>query len=268
MGLPLFGAESRLDDASPASFSVTPVAATGFPESRLNDDRDFLAFKWSATGTLDVVYDAGVGNTGNVDYFAMVGHDLFTQGSTAVFASSPDDIVYTTIFTVTPTDDNIVLRAFTLVAARFFRLRVTGSTAAPSISELNFGEQVQIPFNMGTGFDPQAERTRMRSTRSQTGNILGTVALFSERSAAINLPFMPNSFVNGTSIGDFKEFWDNHASLGKPFFWAWNPANPGNFEKDAFFAVIVNDATLARPVTTPLDSGFRDIRFNIVGLKE
>ncbi len=266
MGLPLFGADSLLDSDTLTS---SPVAATAFPLANLNDDRVFTAFKPSATGTLDIKTDAGVGNTSDVDYFGMVGHDLFTEGATITFARSSDDISYTTIFTSTPGDDKIILRGFDQETFRFFRLRITGAVAAVSIGQLQWGTKVEVPFGIEVGFDPLAEVVRMRQTRSQEGNILGSVATFAERRASIALRLMPNSFVNGTTVGDFLEFWDNHASIGKPFFWQWNAEEPPvNFEKDAFFAVIVNDVAISRPIVTPLDSGERDISFDIEGLKE
>ncbi|KKM02210.1 hypothetical protein LCGC14_1786700 [marine sediment metagenome] len=266
MGLPLFGADSLLDSDTLTS---SIAAASGFPVANLNDDRIFTVFKPTTNATLDIKTDAGAGNTSDVDYFGMVGHDLFTQGATITFARSTDDISYTTIFTTVVGDDKIVLRGFDKETFRFFRLRITGSTAAGSIGQLQWGTKVEVPFGIEVGFDPLDEVVRMRHTRSQSGNILGSVATFSERRASISLRLMPNTFVNGTTVGQFREFWDNHASVGKPFFWQWNAEEPVvDFEKDAFFAVIVNDAALGRPIVTPLASGERDISFDIVGLKE
>lgn len=270
MGLPLFGAESRLDDASPATIIVAPGEDTSFPKANVTDDRLFTLFKWTGSAPFDLITDAGVGNTADVDYFGLVGHDIFTQGGTIEFDNSPDNITYAgpTIFTVTPTDDKIILRTFTKVTDRFFRLRITGASAPPSIGQASWGLKVEVPFGMPRGFDPNAERLRLRNTVSQSGNILGAVGIFTERAANLRLRLMPGSFVNGTTIGQFREFWDNHASLGNPFFWSWNAGNPGSFEKDAFFAVVENDASIARPLATQLDVGFRDIQFSVLGLKE
>ena len=265
MGLPFFGADSRLDSDI---LTVSPAAASGFLEANLTDDQLFELFKHSATGTLDIITDAGVGNTGDVDYLGLVNHDLFTQGSTITFASSPDNVVYSTIFTVAPADNKIIARSFTLVTDRFFRLRITGSAAAPFIGQASWGKRVEVPFGIEVGYDPQTETVRMRHTRSQTGQILGAVATHSERRSNISLKFMPESFVRGTSVGDFGEFWDNNAKIGKLFLWQWNGGNPGSFEKDAVFMVIENDASIGRPLVTQLDVGFRDISFSAVGLGE
>ncbi len=272
MGRPIFGADSRLDTDTVLS---NIAAETGFPLDNLSDDREFTTFKPSTSATLEIRTDAGVGNTVDVDYFMAIGHDFNTQGASLVFASSPDDAVYTTIFSSTPGDDRVVVRTFTKVTRRFFRLTISGQSAAPSIGQLNWGVRVEPPFfALPSDFDPLMETARFRSGRSQSGNILGSVIGFVGRRANIRLELQPFTFVGGTTLGDFQEFWDNHAVAGKAFLWWWNQNDPTDpdpdptFEKDAFWVVIDNDATISRRLRTQLDVGFRDIEFTVVGRKE
>lgn len=265
MGLPTFGANSLLDSDT---VTVSPAADASFPVSNASDDRTFTLFKWTGSAPFDVITDAGAAATSDVDYFALVIHDIFTQGGTVTFASSPDNITYTTIFTVVPADNFIIFRSFTKVTKRFFRLRITAASSPPFIGQLQWGTKVEVPFGIGTPFDPNAERVNFRGTRSQEGNILGATGSFVERMATINLPNLPSTFVTGTTLGLFKEFWDNHASLGLPFFWQWNAGDPGSFEKDAFFAVIENDTRIRRGLASQLDSGIRNIQFAVQGLRE
>ncbi len=265
--LPVFASDSLLDRNA---LTISPAAASGFPKERLFDDRTFVSFKFSATGTLDIKTDAGVGNTEDVDYFGLIEHDLFTQGSTIVFASSPDDAVYTTIFTVVPADNLVIFRVFTKVTERFFRLRITGSTAAPSIGELQWGTRVEAPFHRdpSRGFDPLEEGINNGFERSQTGNIVGSVHRHVTRRADLRFRNLPFTFINGITIGLFREFYDNRASLGFPFFFSWNPDDPGSFEKDTFWAVLDTRAGVRRPLSTQLDTGFRDLQLTVVGQKE
>lgn len=280
MGLVIFGAESRLDTDSVA---VTPAEASGFPASNLSDDRLFTHFKpGTAATTVDVVTDAGVGNTVTADYFMAAAHDLFDPGSDGggapllTFAQSADGIAFTTIFTDTRTADKIVARVFTAVTNRFFRLRMTrGTSFIPSIGQLQWGRRVEATDpTLRVGFDPNRERLVRRFNRGVTGNIIGSVHQYTERQMEANLRFQANSWVTGGSISDFTEFWDNHVSLGKPFLFWWNPndqttpSTPGSFETDAFFGVLAADGTVERPLATPLDSGFRHVRMQVIGLKE
>ena len=283
MAIPIFGADNVIDrglDASETTtLTVTPAAAAGFGEKQLADDRIFETFRnGTSVTTADIITDAGLGNTEDVDYFMAVGHDFSDpskDGSGAVtlnFANSTDGVAYTTIFTVTPSTNRIIVRGFTKVTDRFFRLRITrGISFVVNIGQLQWGIRVEAPFGIGTPFDPNEESVDGRFNRSQSGNILGTVQLFTERRARVRLRLMPNSFVEGTAVGQFKEFWDNHASLLKPFLFFWNADLAGGVppdEEDAFFGILDPSSDLRRPLTTPLDSGFRDIEFDIVGLKE
>lgn len=263
MGAPIFGADSRLD-----SDTLTVTAEdTAFPKTNLFDDRVFTAFK--PTGNpdpLDIKTDTGGGNV-TVDYFGMVGHDLNTQGATITFAHSSDDISYTTILSLAPSDNKIVLRTFNPIVNRFFRLRITGQSATPSIGQLSWGKRVEPPFGVKfQGFDPQAEKPTARINRSQTGNILGSIFAFSERRARIDIPLITNSFLRDETLGGFLDFWDDHASRFKPFFVLW--CKDCSFEQDSFFGVIDPGSRIGRPLRTPVTSGFRDLTIEVIGLKE
>ena len=263
MGVPLFGANSRLD----ADTLTVTSENTSFPKANLTDDRVFTVFK-PATNVdpLDIITDTG-GAGSVVDYFGIVGHDLSTQSVTITFASSADNVTYTTIFATTPTTDKIIFRSFTSVTNRFFRLRITGQTAIPSIGEVAWGKRVEPPFAISfRGFDPQAEEVNMRINRSQSGNILGSIFAFAERSARVRIPLTPDSFLRDNTLGGFLDFWDTHAGIGKPFFFLW--CKDCNFDQDAFFGVIEPGSRINRPLRTSLSSGFRDLDLEVIGLKE
>ena len=272
MATPVFGADSRFDADTVTS---VPAEDTSFPKSNLSDDRVFTVFKpTSAATTVDVITDTG-GAGASVDYFGLIGHDLFDPASDgngavlATFASSPDNSVYTTIFSVTPTDNKVIFRTFASVSERFFRLRMTrGASFIPSLGQLQWGVRVEIPFGVQVPFDPEEERINARSTKSQTGNIMGTTLVFSERRARLRFPLQTDTFLRSATTGQFGDFWNNHASLMKAFFFAWNPGNPGSFEQDAFFAIIDPRSNIRRPLTTQVDTGFRDLQIEIQGLKE
>ncbi len=275
MGFPIFGADSRLDvDA----VSSVPVEDPAFPIGRLSDDRTFLSFKTSAGATtVDIITDSG-GAAVAADYLMVVGHDLFDPALdglgavTVEFAHSPDDITYTTVVAAfVVTDNRIIARTFTQVSRRFWRLRLTRAAAfIPSIGETQWGQRVEVPKGVRADYDPIAETVMARVPRSQSGQILGAVLTFVSRRNTIDFRFVPSAFLLGTAVADFGEFWNNHASQMKAFLWHWNPAGgglPGAFEKDAYFAVIV-PGSISRPLATPLDTGLRDLRFEIQGVKE
>lgn len=265
MGLPTFGADSLLDRNV---VSALPIADPLFPITGLSDDREFTLFLPGSAGSLEITTDAGLGNTEDVDYFAMIGHDAFTQSKSLEFRHSLNGSAWTSIFTVTPTDDKVIFRALTQVTNRFFQLRVTPTANRLAIGQLQWGTRVEVPFGVGVGYDPNQEALRVGFNQAQTGNIMGSFFRFVERRATLDLKLLPSTFVDGTSLGDFKDFWDNHASLGRPFFYAWNAGNPGNFEEDTIFGTIDQGAGIGRPLVTQIDVGFRDLRLEVVGRKE
>lgn len=272
MGTPIIGADSRLDQDT---LTTSVAAAIGFPIVNLTDDRTFTLYKMATNNTqLDIITDAGSGNTEDVGYFMLVGHNLGTlaanppQTVTITFAESADNISYTTIFTTTIAADvnTIVARAFTDVTNRFFRLRISWTNADKvQMGQLAWGKPVRFPFGMEVNFDPNDEQLNARFNQAQLGNLLGATVLFSSRRARVALQHQPSSFVDDATLGGFREFWDNTGAKMKRFMWMWNSST--TFEKDTFFAVVV-PGRINRSLVTQLDTGFRDLEFEVVGLKE
>lgn len=288
MGNVMFGADSRLDQDT---LTASVAADANFPVSNLNDDRAFTLYKMGSTATeLLVKTDEGVGDFAIVDYFMLVGHDLSdpdSDGNGAVlveFQHSSDDITYTTIFSVTPTDDKIIVRSFFQIKKQFFRLRLTRGTAfKASLGELQWGRAVRpgadqpfdgtpgqsVGIGVSVGFDPNDETIEGQFNRSRTGQLMGAVRTISMRRARVRLELLDGSFVNDTTDPTgFKFFWDTHASKLKPFLFWWNDGNPGPFEKDAFFAIIDPGAGINRPLRTQLNVGRKDLEFAVIGVKE
>ena len=272
MGNPVFAADNRLD-VDPVTSN--PIADTGFPIANLSDDRLFTFYKTSGDNTaIFIETDAGVGNTVDVDYISIMAHNLGTVTNDTVFDFRHGNTVIDTdiIIGVPVNDDKIVFNQFTKVTNRKFQLKITTSGGfipfIPSIGQLQWGKRVESDGFIQVGFDPESEQVRGRFTRSQVGNILGAISTVSTRFADISIPFLTNAFIRDNTVGGFKDFWDNHASKLKPFVFAWNPGNPGNFEKDAFFGLIQPEAGIARPLSTNLDAGFRSLQFRVEGLKE
>jgi hypothetical protein len=278
MGVPLFGANSRLDIDTVTAGSV-PVP--GFPLSNLFDDRSFTVFKTQATLTsMTINTNAGATGIADVDYFFLAGHDLndpAKDGLGAVkleFEASNDGIGFANIFTVTPSDNKIIARSFPqvklfTVLPRFFRIVLSRAAAfQASLGEMQWGKGVRPPLGFAVGFDPDDQRVMARFNRTQVGNLVGSTVNFIQRQAEINFPRIEDSFVSGVSVGDFKDFWDNHARLLKPFLFLWNSvqlATDVTNEKQAFWAMVDPGGGIQRPLVTQVDVGFRDLRFRILG---
>lgn len=274
---PLFGEDNLLLQDT---VTVSEAAATGFPTVNLADLRVWNFYKnAAATSDMDVETDAGVGKTSKVDYFMLAGHDLedpADDGNGGVlleFQHSDDGVVFTTIFSVTPTDGTIIARGFTQLDKRFYRARLTrAGTFVVSLGQVQWGRAVRIPGGIESTFDPDAERLVGRFNQSQVGNFLGSVIHFRQRTGRINVRLLPDSFIRGNLVSEFRDFWNNHAALFKPFLWHWNAqdtdATDVTHEDQAFFAMVDPAVPIQRPLVTPLVKGFRDLTFTVLGLGE
>lgn len=276
MGAPLLGAESRLDtDVT----SFTEVADTGTDETNITDDRIFTLYKMgSADTSFEIQTDAGIGNTTDVDYFTLIGHDLDDPeedglgGCDISFDESADGAAWTPIFSISGVSSSkIIARAGPQVTNRFFRIIVTRASAFQiSIGQLAWGTAVKFPDGVPVGFDPNTDRIVSRTNVSQTGNLLGATLQYIERRFEFRLDHVPGSFVNDETLGGFKHFLETHGELGKPFLSMWNAENVWAttvFETDSFWSRL-DPGSLGRSLSTQLAVGRRNVTFATVGLKE
>lgn len=270
MANPCIGAHSLLDTHT---VTTTPSADASFPKTNLYDDRSYDLFKPTSSGTtVDIVTDAGVGLTADVDYLAILNHDLLSPAGsgaacTWTFAHSADNVSYTTIATATPTVSTVIFRKFAATYTnRYFRLRITrGAAFICAIGELQWGVAVQFPYGLEFPYDPGASRIEGQLNRSQTGKIIGAIRTHEFKEHKLNFPLVLYSWAYGTTVGQFGEFWTNHARLLKPFIYSWNPGDPGSYEADAYWAIFKPTDRLGRPLVTPLATGYVDIEFTVEG---
>ena len=99
----------------------------------------------------------------------------------------------------------------------------------------------------------------MEITRSRTGQHLGTVKAFTELVIDVRIPVPTKAWVDA----NFLPFWDNHASQGKPFFFAWDLDNEPDL---IYWAVIDEGFGWKQPFT--VGSMVNEIRFRMRAVKE
>jgi len=182
MGNPMFGADSRLDTDT---LSSNTASASAFPYANLSDDRLFTVAKPTSGGSLtswEIITDAGVGNTVDVDYISIIAHNLFSQSVDSIeFLESADAVGFSQVLIDSSiVDDFIIHRTFTKVTNRAFKLIITkaagGLEDAVAIGQLQWGKRIEFTNGfIQVGFDPQEETIKGRFNRSQVGNIVGAM---------------------------------------------------------------------------------------------
>jgi hypothetical protein len=273
MTAPVFLWHNLLDTETVTS---SVAAATGFPVTNMYDDRLYTLFKMGSSNTELLIKTSSAGNQA-VDYFSIQGHDLSQPaGSGAavdiLFQYSDNDSSWTTVTgltTITPTTNRVIVRTFTSSSHKYWRLKINRAAAfIASIGQVQWGQRCESPYGVKVGFDPQAEDIVSQMNRSQTGNVLGALYSYGLRKAKIDLEFLTNTWVRGSSTNQFQYFWDNHARKMKPFLFLWYHDVSGTYEQDAIWCTVDPGSSVSRPLATQLASGYRHISFSVTGTRE
>ena len=111
--------ENRLDDATP----VASTTATGFNVLNLRDFRPYT--KWQPTA-LPATITVNCGVSKSADYWAIYGHDLYTQGATIYLRGSTDNFAASDVLldTYTPIDNTPFARLPSSASYRYWRIKI------------------------------------------------------------------------------------------------------------------------------------------------
>lgn len=180
----------------------------------LNAIEDTTFDEWlasSATAYLSVDYGSDV----FVDCIGVAAHDLFTQSATISVEYSNNNVDWTSIWTVTPSDNSTIIGIFTLTKARYWRVAVTSGPA--SIGVIRLGRRLVIPTGVLSGHVGinHAKRVDVLSNMSLTGQFIGTKVVRRGADATIDFGLLETDYVD-SDVSDF----ESHYNDGRPFFYA------------------------------------------------
>lgn len=203
--------ENRLDDATP----VASTTATGYSVLNL---RDWRAYTWWKPTALPATVTVDCGSAKASDYWAIYGHDLFTQGATIELRGSTDNFVASNVLvdSVTPTSDAPFVRHISSVSYRYWRVRITGTTM-PSIAIAAMGVALDIPMYLSAGFDPKGRMPQGASNRSQKGHALGRTVEYEEWEETLSFRSLTWSWLRSA----WEPAWEAHLR-DDPFIWQWD----------------------------------------------
>lgn len=198
-----------------ASLTATSTA-TDYNVDNLLDFLENTSWKATSTATQYITYDAGVGNTYTADSLAISGHNLNTVGATLSLEYSTDNFVadVNDAFTAyEPASDFSLVKTFTSLAKRYWRLKVTGGSAAYEMAIAFWGAGVELDY-ASRSFDQNRQKNKASVNFSQTGYLLGIHNKWIERSFKIQFRDADDSLY--TKI---KDLWDDHGLNN--FFLVW-----------------------------------------------
>ena len=164
------------------------------------------------------VLDAGSSKMAN--YFGIAAHSLGSSDCSITIASSPDNVTWTTIDTLTPADDSPIMFLFANVTARYWRLSISGSVI-PSIGVVYVGPVLEMMRPCFAGLSPinLSRVTVIRPNKSEGGQWLGRSVIRSGSTMTVQY----NNLGGQWYRDNFDPFVER--AIYAPFFFAWRPAD-------------------------------------------
>jgi len=246
------------------SIYFTPLAATGSASLLMSNGSETVSYAGSTASQI-VVYEAithaseatlryDLYTATECDVMAIAAHNIFTGGGRVQFQhDSNNDDTWTTIATVTPSDDSPIMCILEPVTSSRWRI-VVDRCAMPEVAVFRVGVALQMERPFYAGFTP----SRMNRTTETLGNISGSGELLgrSRKRSILQAEYqwanLSYSWVRANLDG--RNGLIQSAEV-KPFFAAWRPGETQDV-----------DYFMRASVQAPSASGQRDLQtFSISG---
>lgn len=214
-GLPLVLFDNRFADAVPVA---SGTAAGEFAVANLQDWRPYT---WWQPDLLPATMTVDCGVAKAADFSAVYGHDLGTKGATLEIRYSSDNFVAddNLAVSISPTDDQPFVLTFPIQSARYWRRRITGTTA-PSMAIAAVGAKLELPRRLRAGFDPTGRTPAGKFNRSMKGHPLGSAVQYEEWSERLRLRNVSWAWLRST----WQPAWEFHLK-NMPWLFAWDPVD-------------------------------------------
>jgi hypothetical protein len=187
-----------------------------FPMSSITNPATYERYTPTA---MPATIQADAGAVMACDYVGIAAHNLGSLGCTVYVESSTDAVNWTTRLTLTPTDDTTLMGLFDPVSARYWRLRITGTTA-PTVGVVYLGAMLTMQRTIYGGHTPitLARVTAVRAALSETGQWLGAT----QTRNGFSTSFAWKNLTAAWYRANFDPFVATNPRV-KPFFIAWRP---------------------------------------------
>jgi len=249
----------------------TPTAtstATGYDITNINDWRTFTKWKANVSGTTYLYPNV----SGIFDTLCIIGHNLSTCGALISIEWSADNATSWTEI-VAPFfvfDDYAICKTFTKIdpidgllladtgdfiitdsddyisvsSTKYPRIKiVTSGSITPEIAICVLGERTQFPMAIKSMPTLYNIGIVGETSVSKQGNILNTVIKY--RPVTITHEYVMEIGNYVWLTGDFKDFWINHGSLMKPFFYVFDNIN---YPNDTYLMRLIEDSLYTLPM--------------------
>jgi hypothetical protein len=251
---PVILADNRFLEGLPTATDT----ASGYDALFIRDLKTFTSWKAAAGGTKYLAVECE--EEGAADTLGIKGHNLGSAQALVSVESSGNGSDWTErLEPFTPADDSAILKPFPSAAALHWRIKIVTASAAPQVSVAMAGVRITFPFPPVAPFVPASVKIEADSSRSKTGQLLGTVVRFKPLLIEPEWADIPREWLEDYIV----PFWFGYAGNLLPFFWAWDlDAYPG----DVHFVKLQDDAAYDPPVS--ILSRYDRFRLPMEGIKE
>ena len=233
-----------------ATLTFTGGAAEGFPADAVQRATTWERWK-PASLPASLTFDAGSGVT--ADYLGIAAHTLGSSANTVTLEYSADAVTWAEVETLNPGSDEPVMLLFGDIAARYWRLTVSGASV-PVIGVVYIGEVLAMERRIYGGHKPVtlSRETEVRPNRSEKGQFLGRY-------------IKRQGYATGYEWDNLTPDWyrvefDPFVAAARtyPFFISWYPLKYAN--EVAFGWTTTRDI---QPSNTGTGEGLMQVGFNI-----
>lgn len=203
-----------------------------------------LTYEYWRPTSLPATWTLDAGSSKMANYFGIAAHTLGSSGCTITIAGSDDNITWTDIDSLTPTDDSPIMFLFANRIARYWRLSINGG-AVPSIGVVYVGPVLEMMRPIFGGVSPinLSRVTVIRPNKSEGGQWIGRSVIRSGFIMSVQYNNLDGQWYR-TNFDPFVQ-----SAIYTPFFYAWRPL--GYLDGVGYVSV---DKDI-----TPRNSGIRDL---------
>jgi hypothetical protein len=238
-----------------ASNITATSSATGYPAANAANPLTFLKWRATGTGVQTITIDCGVAE--DVNYFALAGHNLGTDGANIKLQRSSDGSSWTDVTSARVlANDYAFMEEFEDVDYRYYRLHITPVSLAPEVAVLHIGRVLRMERRIYVGHKPITlnRRTTVSSGVSENGAFLGRV----KRRQMLQ----GDASFNNITPAWYRNTFDPFVMAAEEgcFFFAWRP---GSYPNEVGYMWLDGDPE----TSNALPNGLMALSFSMQGLR-
>jgi len=195
------------------------IGSTSGSNIGITDGRTSTTESFESGIVREIIVDNG--SATDINCIAAARHNLSTMGATLAVEGSSNGTSFSALFSVTPTDDNILLSLQSTQSYRYYKIKISGHTGTVTIADLAIGKYITLERDQKYGFiAPEfADGDQIIPNITRGNNLAGLSVKEGFKRIKLQLPYYTSSFYDTN--------WSNITAALKsyPIYLNWKLAN-------------------------------------------